>query len=544
MVGYCSYLAGIEIFRNNRKPKSTINTRFDAYIFYFVIFYFVIFYFVIFYFVIFYFVIFYFVICFSSAFHHHHRFLKIPMRSLSRNTAWQRAFQLFLLIIIFYPQAHFAQTDPFRGPLARITSGFGADGAFQVDTLRFPASGWEGAPNQTVQNVQVFIPRGNTAPRPTLLFAHGFGGFDVRFYGELLQHVASRGYVAVFVPYPVTINFPALYRTMDSGFAEAVRRFPQHIDSTRIGFMGHSFGAGAIPSIAFNAYTQRGWGRNGKFLFPMAPFYALETTPEMTRRFPSDTKLLMQIYRDDRTNDHALAIDIFRTINISPAEKDFITVVADTVAGYVFNAGHGLCNTANNPANGSAFDGYDVYAVFRPLDALMEYTFNPSNSAAKNVALGNGSAEQVFMGMVGNRALKPLRVSDAPLPDPEAPRAQFLCNNEVNIRREFCTFTMSNVAWNQGSQAVSSSQMQMLGIAPQPASEQVTLSFSALSSGTAHVSVYNSMGQEVMRVSEELRSTTGRQELHLSTHNLPSGVYGCRVQQGALFVSGVVVIHR
>ncbi len=468
------------------------------------------------------------------------------MRFSSCHTPRILAFQLVLLIsiIVFSPQIHFAQTDTFRGPLARITSGFGANGTFQVDTLRFPAPGWENVPNTSAQSVHVFIPRGNTTPRPTLLFAHGFGGFDVRFYGELLQHVASRGYVAVFVPYPVTINFPALYRTLDSGFAEAVRRFPQHIDSTRIGFMGHSFGAGAIPSIAFNAYTQRGWGRNGKFLFPMAPFYALETTPEMTRRFPSDTKLLMQIYRDDRTNDHALAIDIFRTINIPPAEKDFITVLPDTISAYVFNAGHGLCNTANSAANGSAFDGYDVYAVFRPLDALMEYTFNPSNSAAKNVALGNGSAEQVFMGMVGNRALKPLRVSDAPVPDPEAPRAQFLCNNEINIRREFCTFTMSNVAQNQASQGISSSESHALRIAPQPASEQVTISFSALSSGIAHVSVYNSMGQEVMWVSKELRSTTELQELRFSTQHLPPGVYGCRVQQGALFVSGVVVIHR
>jgi hypothetical protein len=324
--------------------------------------------------------------------------------------------------------------NAYQGPLPRITSGFGADGTFQVDTLRFPATGWDAA---SPQQVQVFVPRGATSPRPALMFAHGYGGFDVRFYAEILQHAASRGYVAVFVPYPITLDFPALYRTMDSGFVQAVRRYPNLIDSSRVGFMGHSFGAGAIPSIAYKAYTARGWGRNGKFLFPMAPWYALETTAEMTRTFPSDTKLLMHVYQTDRTNDHRLAMDIFRTINISAAEKDFITVLPDTASGYVFATGHGMCNTVNVAGNGTAFDGYDIYATFRHLDALMEYTFNPSNTAAKNVALGNGSAEQVFMGMVGNRALKPLRQSDAPTPDPVSPRAQFDCNSDANPRRDF-----------------------------------------------------------------------------------------------------------
>jgi hypothetical protein len=39
------------------------------------------------------------------------------------------------------------------------------------------------------------------------MFAHGYGGFDSRFYGEILQHAASRGYVAVFVPYPISLDF-------------------------------------------------------------------------------------------------------------------------------------------------------------------------------------------------------------------------------------------------------------------------------------------------------------------------------------------------
>lgn len=421
-----------------------------------------------------------------------------------------------------------AQTNTYLGPVPRITTGFGANGTFQVDTLRFPATGWDNAPNQTVQNVLVFAPRGVTEPRPTLMFAHGYGGFDVRFYGEILQHVASLGYVAVFVPYPITINFPALYRTMDSGFAEAVRRYPRLIDSTRIGFMGHSFGGGAIPSIAHKAYTQRAWGRNGKFLFPMAPWFSLETTTEMTRTFPSDTKLIMQIYRDDRTNDHRMAMDIFRTINIPASEKDFITILPDTVNNYIYSAGHGVCNTLNGTgANASAFDAYDVYGIFRLLDALMEYTFNPGNSTAKNVALGNGSADQIFMGTVGNRTVKPLRVTDTPTPDPLAPVAQFQCNNDVNIRRELCDLTTSV--------AISSSQYsqypQKLIITPNPSNDEASAQFTPNITGKARLTLTNLLGQELFTSSRSV--TDGIMERFvLPVNTLAQGAYQCRVQIG------------
>lgn len=460
----------------------------------------------------------------------------------SMNRLFFVAYGIFLVHLILLCNTAFAQigVNTFQGPLPRITSGFGADGTFAVDTLRFPATGWESAQMQTQQNVLVFVPRGITAPRPALMFAHGYGGFDVRFYGELLRHIATRGYVAVFVPYPLTLNFPALYKTLDSGFVEAVRRYPQFIDSSRVGFMGHSFGGGAIPSIAYKAYTERSWGRNGKFLFPMAPWYALETTAEMTRTFPPDTKLIMQIYRDDRTNDHRLAIEMFRNINIPPAEKDFITILPDTVNGYIFAAGHGLCNTANSTANNSSFDGYDVYGVFRLADALMDYTFTPSNAAAKNVALGNGSAEQVFMGIVGNRAMKPLRVSDAPVPDPLAPVAQFACANDVNIRRDFCTLITA-------VQSPSQSPSAAISISPNPSNGEVyvryTIPASSAISERLTVIIMNALGQEVMR---SVRQTAGSgvQEFVIDTYLLAGGMYVCRLQHGVNTHAATFVVQR
>src|SRR5688572_6800868 len=48
--------------------------------------------------------------------------------------------------------------------------------------------------------VSVFIPgNASSASRaPVIFFAHGFGGFDYLYYAELLERVASNGYVVVF----------------------------------------------------------------------------------------------------------------------------------------------------------------------------------------------------------------------------------------------------------------------------------------------------------------------------------------------------------
>jgi acetyl esterase/lipase len=427
-----------------------------------------------------------------------------------------------------------AQT-PFRGLVPPITSGFGAAGAItEIDTLRFPAIGWDSAGIQ--RNVEIYTPRGERSPRPTLLFAHGFGGNDPRFYGEIFRNVVSRGYTAVFVPYPISLNFPALYRTLDSGFAEAVRRFPSAIDSTRIGFAGHSFGAGAIPSIAYKAYTERGWGANGKFLFPMAPWYALDISQEQLRSFPLDVKMIMQIYADDAVNDHALAMDIFLNINIPDTEKDFITVFADTVQNYVYSAGHNLC-TMETPTGG-VFDAYDYYAVFRLLDALMRYAFDPTDNAAKNVALGDGSPEQVFMGEFAGRALKPLTSTNRPTPLTGAPRTTFQCNNIANPRRNFCTLPAITGVERRGEQNIAGANATGARLYPQPAADRARVAFVLPAARRVSCAIFDALGRRRSEAGEgkewekEDVLPAGAHEWDLPLERLPNGFYICRLLLG------------
>jgi hypothetical protein len=109
-----------------------------------------------------------------------------------------------------------------------------------------------------------------------------------------------------------------------------------------------------------------------------------------------------------------MAKDLFEAIPIPAAEKDYVLVGCDSLGG---GRGQLLADHATPfGANGETgrLDGLDDYAVFRYLDALAAYTF-AADSAAKQVALGHGSPEQVFMGLwPDGRPVRPAMVFATP----------------------------------------------------------------------------------------------------------------------------------
>jgi hypothetical protein len=328
-----------------------------------------------------------------------------------------------LLFFVFCVVELFPQ---FQGPVAAISEGFGAEGPYQVALNITPSPLWPGI------NVSVYSPVGGDVPAPVIFFAHGFNANYAFLYHNLLQHFASRGYVAVFSPYPgmaapllTPVTILERYDVLWEGFRQAVHEFPDLIDSTRVGFIGHSFGAGAVPAMTKRAINS-GWGSNGCFMMPLAPWYFYDISEEELQNFAPQTKLLMQVYEGDIVNDHRLAIDIFNHISIADNEKDFVEVFSDNYQGYFYNADHGL------PETFSLYNALDSYAVFRLADALADYSFR-GNPDAKTVALGNGSPEQINMG-----PLKPLLVSDNPSPVIPPSNYLYRCDNYLNPRIDFC----------------------------------------------------------------------------------------------------------
>ncbi|MDJ1471471.1 hypothetical protein [Xanthocytophaga flava] len=316
--------------------------------------------------------------------------------------------------------------DDLAGPISRPSSGYGADGSYTVAKVSFASPLYSG------KMVDIFYPQGITSPRPVIFYSHPFGGESSEYNIGLFNFIAKKGYVVVFAPYPTTgASVDERYNTLWESFTKAVKDYPNLIDTKKVGFMGHSFGGGASFALAYKGFVGQGWGENGRFIFSMAQWYSYQITTQQLQSFPSNTKLISQIYDDDDTNDHRLAIDMFKHINIADSEKDFILIRKSVVGGYTYVADHVLPNTR------SAFDAYDYYGIYRLLDAMIDYSFN-NNAAAKTVALGNGSKEQVTMPSYNGQSLAPLEVTDTPTPQYPQNKYEFPCNSSTNPRPEYC----------------------------------------------------------------------------------------------------------
>lgn len=328
--------------------------------------------------------------------------------------------KLLLILLLSLPIAVLAQySDPNVG---KPVSGYGSDGTYTVATESFNNANYNG------QNIVIYHPQEITTPVPTIFYSHGYGGNNPIYVKGLTDFVAKKGYALVFVPYQTFgVTVPERYENLLQGFRKAARDYPGIIDTTRAAFMGHSFGGGASFGNAFKCFTENNWGSNGRFLYVSAQWYSYNITQNQLQNFPSNVKLVTEIYESDSTNDHRLAADLFRNISISNAEKDFLILQRDTVGGYLYPGDHNTPNTV------IALNAHDYYGIYRILDALADYTWN-GNVAAKNVCLGNGSAAQVTL----PGGLKPMIQTDFPVITRPMESFQFPCDSTINLRINYC----------------------------------------------------------------------------------------------------------
>ncbi len=378
------------------------------------------------------------------------------------------------LIVLIFCVNIYAQ---YEGPVPPIETDYGADGTHSVSVISFQSPLW------TSHTVDIYYPSDQTEAIPTILFSHAWGCNNSTSYAELLNHIASIGYAAVFSPYQ-TINatYEERYNILFEGFKQAIRDYPNIIDSTRIGFMGHSLGGGATPEMAQRGFVEHNWGENGKFMFIAAPWYTLEISQEELENFPNDVNLIVQLYDDDIANDHRMGIDIFENIGIVDSLKDCIMLYTDSVETYTYNADHPV---PSQYLTQGVFDAYDYYAVFRLLDALADFTFT-GNQEAKNVALGNGSAEQVDMGQ-----FTPLYVTDNPEPQYPQDRYIFPWESNLNPRLEYWVDSNNNEISNTQDLFTLSQNY------PNPFNPSTTISFSLLEESKVSLTIYNLKGQKI-----------------------------------------------
>jgi dienelactone hydrolase len=319
---------------------------------------------------------------------------------------------IFTTLLLFFVSTAAAQT-PLCTNLKVTTlpapGDYGSAGRFAVarQSINNPEPG---APD----SVSVYLPENASAQTrvPVIFFAHGFGGTDFRYYDELSRQIASNGYAVVFAPYTANLltSHPVRYQQMWAGFQAAAQQFGNVLDTTRVGFAGHSYGAGAVPELARRAVAA-GWGANGLFIFSMAPWYSWGTNYE---QIPASTKLIVQVYWDDETNQHLIGVnDVWNRLPQITEKRWQVIRAAQTTC--LLSAGHGVPVTGNRDKP-EEINAYDYWGVWRKLHALADYTFT-GNSRAKFVAF-----DDTQMGkwrFYALRAVKPLETTTTPIVNSE-----------------------------------------------------------------------------------------------------------------------------
>ncbi len=270
-------------------------------------------------------------------------------------------------------------------------TGYGSMGPYSVGEASIPHPAWSG------QSVYVFYPEGVTGPSPTIFFSHALNASNPDKYSALIENIVSQGYVLVYSPYPgqrdsVGASVGSRHNTLRRGFEAAVQSYGEMMDTSQVGFMGHSFGGGATPAIAYEGIVEQGWGRRGAFVFIMAPWYVTEISLAQLRQLPDSTQVVVQVYEDDTVNDHRIAIELFRAFEVS--EKQYILLRSDSsFAECSLVANHGV--PASVGREGPRVNALDYYGVFRVIGALADYTFTGS---AEGQQLVFGTNNELFMG--------------------------------------------------------------------------------------------------------------------------------------------------
>lgn len=175
----------------------------------------------------------------------------------------------------------------------------------------------------------------------------------------------------------------------------------------------------------------KGWGSNGIAMYVMAPWYSLRLSDSDLANFDPSVKMNMVVFRDDETNDHEMAIDVFENIAIPDANKAYLRVYSDTEQGCSLVADH------NAPTSREELDGLDYWNWYH-IDALLDYTFT-GNATAWNIALGQGALPQTYWGTwwTGSEYERAKVLTD-PLPSQASITYTFSCESSDNPRTSHC----------------------------------------------------------------------------------------------------------
>ncbi len=284
-------------------------------------------------------------------------------------------------------------------------------------------------PNKGI--ITFYHPDNAMQQKPTVIFISGWGQ-EYTTYDKYFKYIASLGYpvINIYNTSPGSIN--SSYPNSVDMIQQAVTTYSGWIDTTKIGLAGHSYGGGATIWIGKQLFDPNGlnWGTSGRFIMLFAPWYPFLITDTELQNYPNNVKLaVVQSYDDFSSSaDYTYNTDprvlraMYELINIPDTDKDYITVFSDndvnhqyTYNGTTFSyeANHYISYTDLVSGNNNPYDRLDVYLMNRLTNAMTAYVFEGDNSA-KDVILGNGSANQIAMDIMPNLAVTDYYITTRP----------------------------------------------------------------------------------------------------------------------------------
>ncbi len=306
--------------------------------------------------------------------------------------------------------------------ISQLESGYGTFGIHAVETKTIQNSEFP------ARTTTLYYPKDLNKSLPTLFFYAGAGVYHADTYKGLFYFVASKGYNILFITYE---NYQL--RPLPAITRDAINQFSSHIDKSKVGFLGHSMGAG-VTFWLINQLTEL--GSDARIIFPMASGYSAFNVKtnmiphDKTIQLPDNTKMILQVYAKDYTTDIRIGIDLFLNNSIAEDNKTFMFIYGDK---------HHAANHSSMATKDTYhYDAFMQRTIYRPLDALMDEAFN-HNLDAKTALQEQSANDPYFHPYIG---LNPQLDIDKSYIFPED-FYPFNCSEAksghyISIRKEYC----------------------------------------------------------------------------------------------------------
>lgn len=286
-------------------------------------------------------------------------------------------------------------------------------------------------PADSRHELTVLVPSGSGSPwsggtcdgnaRPVVVVAHGFTANAVGAYQGLVNHMVSNGFVVVFPGYTNELNPAHQYGVVDAGLVAAIGHLGDRADTSRLGVVGHSLGAGMVPWLMKQS-AGRGWGSSAMWAVSFAPWFSY-LVGDGAIDVPAHARLTMVNYSDDRIVDARIGIEVLGSLSLPTAQRRHVMVRSDHQADPPMIADHLGPVSLEVPLGFLSTDHLDRWSAFPTVDATARCALDGTWCDADLSYLGTWP---------DGRAVRPAIVSTDPLD--MGPLAAQECTSYLNPR--------------------------------------------------------------------------------------------------------------